>query len=47
MEFQLNTCEREYAKEPKIKKEDIQQLTEWLQKEMHMPKVEGEFKYFL
>lgn len=41
MELQLNTCENEYAKDPKIKREDIQQLSEWLQKQIHMPEVGG------
>lgn len=50
MEFKLNTCENEYAKDPRIKREDIQQLTEWLQKQIHMPQIGGKFvlqNYFI
>lgn len=41
MNFSLNTCDAEYLKDTKIKKEDVQTLTEWVEKQSHMPKVSG------
>ncbi len=41
--FELNTCEAEYEKDPKIKREDVQQLVNWVEKQPHMPKVKGKF----
>ncbi|XKL63841.1 hypothetical protein PGB90_006205 [Kerria lacca] len=39
MNFEPNTCEKEYAKDPEIKQEDIQQLLDWAEKQQHMPKI--------
>lgn len=43
MNFEPNTCEKEYAKDPEIKQEDIQQLLDWAEKQQHMPKITGNF----
>ena len=34
-------CEKEYKKDPKIKSEDIQLLMDWLKKQAHLPKLDG------
>lgn len=44
MSFSLKTCDAEYLKDPKIKKEDIQQMVEWVEKQPHLPKVSGMVK---
>lgn len=43
MKYTLSTCNAEYEKDPNIKKEDIQALKEWLQKQAHLPDVSGTF----
>lgn len=37
--FQRNTTEAEYEKNPKLKKEDVQHLMSWLEKQQYLPKV--------
>lgn len=39
----LSTPEAEYAKDPKIKKEDISTLMEWASKQPHLPQLIGNF----
>ncbi|XP_065223524.1 alpha-tocopherol transfer protein-like [Planococcus citri] len=39
MKFEHQTCEEEYARDPKLDKEDIQQLMQWIEKQPHMPRV--------
>lgn len=34
-------CQAEYAKDSRIKAEDIGHLMEWLNKEAHLPKIRG------
>ena len=36
-----SVCLREYKKDPKLKPEDIQLILDWLKKQAHLPKLEG------
>ncbi len=45
MDFKLKTCEEEYSKDDKIKREDIKELMEWMRQQPHLPEVKGNGKF--
>lgn len=43
MTAEYSDAKSEYAKDPKIRKEDVQLLQDWLNKQPHLPKISGEY----
>lgn len=41
MDFESATAETEYAKDPKISRDDIQGLKQWVKEDPHLPDVTG------
>lgn len=46
MKFQRRSTEEEYKRDPKINKQDIEQLQQWVEKQPHMPPIEGKYEYW-
>lgn len=38
---------QEYEKDPKLKREDVNNLKIWSEKQPHLPKISGEFENFI
>lgn len=39
--IEQSDCEKEYGKNSKLRREDVQQLKDWVEKQAHLPKITG------
>lgn len=46
MELILVDVESQYAKDKNLKKEDVEALLDWVNKQPHLPKINGKWQYY-